>query len=150
MPAGSGSSGGPGGGPSGGPSGGPGGGRNHAFTERQASEIRALLRRVKDETGLLFSVYVGSADGDSREYARRLHATLGPEAQYGVLLFVDPAAHRLELVTGARARRRLDDRTCGLAAMSMSSAFSVGDLTGGIVSGISMLADHARHPPIAR
>lgn len=124
------------------------GGRDRAFSERRAAEIRRVLRRAEHETGLLFSVYVGTGDRDSREYARGLHAALGSRAARAVLVCVDPDAHRLEIVTGTEARPRLDDRTCGLAAMSMSAAFSVGDLVGGIVSGVSMLADHARQAPI--
>lgn len=124
------------------------GGRGQTFTDRQASEIRELLSRVGRETGLHFSVYVGPSDADSREYACRLHARLGPDSARAVLVFIDPAAQRLEIVTGADARRRLDDRTCGLAGMSMSTAFSVGDLTGGIISGVSMLADRARGPAV--
>lgn len=123
-----------------------GGGR--AFTERQASEIRAALRRARQGTGLYFSVHVGRAEGGSRAYATRLHAELGAVAPSAVLIFVDPEAHKLEIVTGEQARRRLDDRTCALAAMSMSTSFSVGDLAGGIISGISMLADHARQSPV--
>ncbi|MQA86646.1 MAG: DUF5130 family protein [Streptosporangiales bacterium] len=127
----------------------PAGRQGRAFTDRQASEIRDLLRRADQETGLRFSVYVGAAEGDSRDYARRLHAALGTDSSSAVLIFIDPGAHQLEIVTGADSCRRLDDRTCALAAMSMSTAFSVGDLTGGIVSGVSMLADHARRPRIA-
>jgi uncharacterized membrane protein YgcG len=48
------------------------------------------------------------------------------------------------VVTGIEARRRLDDRAAGLAAMTMTSAFQAGDLSGGIVSGVLSLAEQAR------
>ena len=38
------------------------------------------------------------------------------------------------------------DRDCALTAMSMVTAFSSGDLTGGIVDGVQKLAEHARQP----
>ena len=43
-------------------------------------------------------------------------------------------------------RRRLDDRSTGLAAMTMTSAFQAGDLSGGIANGIIALAEHAQAP----
>jgi uncharacterized membrane protein YgcG len=54
----------------------------------------------------------------------------------------------LEIVTGAEVRRELDDNEVSLAAMSMQSAFSAGDLVGGIRQGLQMLAEHARRPPM--
>jgi hypothetical protein len=52
-------------------------------------------------------------------------------------------------VTGALVRRRLPDRDCKLAAMSMAAAFGGGDLAGGIVSGLAQLAEHAGKPYIS-
>jgi uncharacterized membrane protein YgcG len=61
-----------------------------------------------------------------------------------VLIAVDPAAHRLEIVTGSAARRVLDDRSCTLAAASMAGTFAVQDLDGGIARGILALVEHVR------
>ena len=61
-----------------------------------------------------------------------------------VLIAVCPNQRVLEIVTGPRARRKLPDRDCKLAALSMTASFSGGDLAGGIVSGLAQLADHAR------
>lgn len=119
-----------------------------AFTGNQVREIERLLQAARTETGLRFSVWVGQAPEQVRRHARRLHAALGREAPAAVLVAVDPVVRRLEIVTGVYARHRLDDRTCALAAMSMTSAFDVGDLTGGITTGINMLRDHARRMPI--
>jgi hypothetical protein len=47
----------------------------------------------------------------------------------------------LEIVTGQRAARRLPDRICALAALSMTASFEGGDLAGGVVTGLRMLAD---------
>jgi uncharacterized membrane protein YgcG len=63
-----------------------------------------------------------------------------------VLLAVSPNQRVLEIVTGGDARRRLPDRACKLAGLSMATAFGGGDLAGGIVAGIAQLAEHAgRH-----
>ena len=119
-----------------------------AFTERQESDIRNVIRRAEAETGLHFSVYVGRAEGDARRFARALHASLGDRVGDAVLLFVDPDGHAMEIVTGPRARRLLDDRTCALAAMTMTTSFSVGDLVAGICDGINLLVEHGRRAPV--
>ena len=57
---------------------------------------------------------------------------------------VDPVARDLHIVTGSVAAGRVDDRTCALAALTMTSAFSAGDLVGGIRDGVTLLANHGR------
>ncbi len=60
---------------------------------------------------------------------------------------VSPNQRVLEIVTGSVARRRLLDRDCKLAALSMAAAFSGGDLAGGVVAGLAQLAEHAGRTP---
>lgn len=117
-----------------------------AFSERQRDEIIRAIQLGQRSSGVNFSVYVGTAEGTARSYAKRRHAELGAEAPDSVLVFVDPAGRHLEIVTGSRARRWLDDRACALAAMSMTSSFAAGNLAGGIAQGLQVLAEHARHP----
>jgi len=88
-------------------------------------------------------VFVGAAEGETREFASRLHNSLAAPAR-SVLIMVDPAARALEVVTGGYVRRTLTDREVELAAMEMQSDFALGDLVGGLKRGIAMLADHAR------
>lgn len=95
------------------------------------------------ESGLHYSVYVGPVDGEIREHAERLHGALGARAANGVLVLVAPGDRQLEIVTGKESSRRLSDRSCALAALSMTTAFSGGDLVGGIVTGIRMLSESA-------
>jgi uncharacterized membrane protein YgcG len=117
-----------------------------AFSTRQQDEIVRAIRLAKRESQLPVSVYVGTLDGDSRATALQLHGALGAEAPATVLVAVDPGARRVEIVTGTEVRRRLDDRSAGLAAMTMTSAFQAGDLAGGISSGVLALAEHANVP----
>ena len=117
-----------------------------AFSERQQDDIVRAIRIARSEADLPVSVYVGALDGDSRATALKLHGALGTEAAHSVLVAVDPGARRVEIVSGSEIRRRLDDRSAGLAAISMTSAFQAGDLAGGISSGILSLAEHARAP----
>lgn len=114
-----------------------------AFTEQQVSELSRATATASRGTGLHYSVFVGAAEGEARRYAERLHAALGDRAPDGVLVFVSPGERRMEIVVGRDARHRLDDRACGLAALSMCSAFAGGDLTGGLVDGLRMLAESA-------
>jgi uncharacterized membrane protein YgcG len=113
------------------------------FTDGQVREISRACSTASAETGLHYSVYVGSAEGDIRDHAERLHAALGPLASHGVLILVAPGDRQLEIVTGKESSRRLSDRSCALAALSMTTSFSGGDLVGGIVTGVRMLAESA-------
>ena len=117
-----------------------------AFTARQQDDVVRAIRLARKQSQLPVSVYVGALEGDTRAMAQKLHAALGDEATRTVLVAVDPGARRLEIVTGAEVRRRLDDRAASLAAMTMTSAFQAGDLSGGISSGVLALAEQAHAP----
>jgi len=116
------------------------------FTPRQLARLDEALTMSSRETGIDFSVYVGAFDEPTRQHAERLHAGLGVTAPNSVLLAVSPGQRVLHIVTGEVSARRLPDRSCALAALSMQAAFSVGDLVGGIVNGLRMLSDQAGHP----
>jgi hypothetical protein len=111
------------------------------FTDDQLREISRACGTATAETGLLYSVFVGPVEGDVRDHAERLHAALGPRATAGVLVLVAPGERQLEIVTGKQSSRRLSDRACALAALSMTTAFSGGNLVGGIVTGVRMLSE---------
>ncbi len=117
-----------------------------AFTNDQVRSMERVVETANNETGLGFSVYIGGADGDIRDAAERLHAELGAEASKSILVMVSPGDRLLEIVTGAESARRLSDRACALAALSMTTSFAGGDLVGGIVTGVRMLAEAAGHP----
>jgi hypothetical protein len=112
------------------------------FTPRQLFRIDEALRAADRRTGLVFSVYVGDLSDPVRECAEALHCEL-PVPDDAVLIAVSPNQRALEIVTGGRVTRRLPDRVCALAALSMTAAFGGGDLTGGVVTGLRMLADQA-------
>lgn len=118
--------------------------RIEPFAPRQLWRIDQALSAADRETGLTFSVYVGDVDEPTRQAAELLHKHLGERADSAVLMAVSPNQRLVEIVTGARARRLVPDRVCALAVLSMTAAFEVGDLAGGIVTGLRMLADQAR------
>ena len=116
-----------------------------AFTSSQRHEIDKAIRDAETMCRFEFSVFVGASEGETRPFAERLHASLVAPAR-SVLVLVDPAARIVEIVTGAEARRVLDDAEVKLAALSMQTAFAAGDLVGGIKNGVLQLAEHARRP----
>lgn len=128
------------------------------LSSRQQERIARAVNAAEKASGLSFAVWVGAVDGsgsadgtpstDLRAHAQRLHAASGDAAPSTVLVAVDPAHRGLEIVTGALAHRVLDDRSCQLAALTMTSCFNGGDLVGGIVQGLALLADHARTPRV--
>ena len=121
-----------------------------AFDAGGRAAVARALEHAGRATGLMFSLRVGAAEGASRAYALRLHAERGAEAPDTVLLLVDPGTRRLEIVTGSRARRRLDDATCARAAEAMTAAFAAGDLAGGVVAGLGVLAERVQQPRAPR
>ncbi|NUR24898.1 MAG: DUF5130 family protein [Catenulispora sp.] len=118
-----------------------------AFSARQEQDIAKAIATAEAQTGLKFSVYVGSVEGDLRAQSVRLHRQLA-DADHAVLVVVDPRRNQLEIVTGVEAKRRVDDRGAGLAAAAMASTFAVGDLAGGIVNGLGSLMEHAQKAPV--
>lgn len=127
---------------------GPTAGRNQAaepFGPRQLARLDEALTLSSRETGLTFSVYVGELVEPSRATAESLFEKLATEADGAVLVAVSPGQRKLHIVTGETSAARLPNRACALAALGMRAAFANGDLTGGIVTGLRMLADSAGH-----
>lgn len=112
------------------------------FTTRQLLRLDEAMRVADRSTGLTFSVYVGDLDEPVRGHAEKLLGQLANPAG-SVLVAVSPNQRALEIVTGRTARKRILDRSAKLAALSMAAAFSGGDLAGGLISGLSQLADQA-------
>jgi uncharacterized membrane protein YgcG len=110
----------------------------------ESAQIQRAIKLAERRTGLNWSVFVGDLGQDPRAEALIRHGALGPAAAESVLLAVDPVKRKLEIVTGTRARKRLDDRSCALAAASMAGTFAVRDLDGGIARGILALVEHVR------
>lgn len=122
-------------------------GLNQPFSPRQLTRLDEALTLGSRETGLLFSVYVGEIEGGQRAAAEKLIGKLDVPASGAVLLVVSPGQRVLHIVTTQVAARRLPNRVCALAALGMRAAFAGGDLTGGLITGLRMLADAAGSPP---
>lgn len=117
------------------------------FRARHRSALERARADVLERHALPVAVYVGelsASDGSSRTAALALLSRYGADADTTVLIAVDPAARRSEIVTGAVARRRVDDRTAALVTASMTSSFAAGDLAGGLVQAVRMLGENAR------
>jgi hypothetical protein len=117
------------------------------FTPVQLARLDEALTLSSRETGLDFSIYLGDLGEDTRATAERLHASIGAGATDAVLVALSPGQRVLEIVTGEESHRRLADRGCKLAVMSMVASFKEGDLIGGLISGLRMLTDQAGSAP---
>lgn len=116
------------------------------FTPVQLARIDEALTLASRETGLLFSVHLGDLGEDATARVAQLHAQL-EESERAVLVAVSPGQRFVEVRTGGEARVRLPDRGAKLAVMSMVASFREGDLLGGLLSGLRMLADQAGGRP---
>lgn len=110
------------------------------FTTTQLTRLDEALTLASRESGLTFSVYVGSLQAPTRAHAEALFERLSDDS---VLVAVAPGQRTLHIVTGPDSAKRLPNRSCALAALAMRASFANGDLTGGIVTGLRMLADSA-------
>jgi Domain of unknown function (DUF5130) len=117
------------------------------FSYRELARLDEALTMSSRETGLPFSLYIGDLGAKTRIRAEEMHGLSGPDPSHSVLIAVSPGQKVVEVVTGAVASRRLPDRACALAVLSMTSSFAAGDLVGGIVNGLRQLSDQAGHPP---
>ncbi|ONI77052.1 DUF5130 domain-containing protein [Actinosynnema sp. ALI-1.44] len=117
------------------------------FTPVQLSRLDEALTLASRAAKLAFSVYLGplGTGGDTRVEAERLHAT-SADVSHSVLIAVSPGQRAVEIVTGEEASRRLPDRGLKLVVMALVASFKEGDLVGGLVSGLRMLADQAGTP----
>ncbi|MCK2241200.1 MULTISPECIES: DUF5130 family protein [unclassified Crossiella] len=113
------------------------------FSPVQLATLDEALTLSSRSSGLDFSIYLGDLGEDIHARAQELHGSLGAKAANAVLVAVSPGQRVVEIVTGVESGRRLADRGCKLAVMSMVASFKEGDLAGGLVSGLRMLADQA-------
>jgi hypothetical protein len=117
------------------------------FSYRELARLDEALTMASRETGLFFTLYVGDLGRKTRVRAEELHAQSRADVTDAVLLAVSPGQRVVEVVTGSAAARRLPDRACALAVLSMTTSFAAGDLVGGIVNGLRQLSDQAGHAP---
>jgi hypothetical protein len=103
------------------------------------------IRKAEQLARVEFSVFIGNAEGEPRQFAATLHAALVAPSR-SILIMVDPTERVLEVVTGSYVRRTLTDNEVELAVAAMQSDFAADDLVGGLRRGIQMLAEHARAP----
>jgi uncharacterized membrane protein YgcG len=115
------------------------------FSAQQRHDIDRAIRAAETVSRYEFSVFVGSSAGEAGPFARRLHAAL-TSPDRSVLVFVDPAARILEIITGSVVRRDLGDDAVRLAAVAMQASFAQGDLVGGIKRGLAQLSEAAAEP----
>jgi hypothetical protein len=121
-------------------------GGDQLFSYQELARLDEALTMSSRETGLRFTLYIGDLGRQTRNQAEELHARSGDHPSESVLLAVSPGQKVVEVVTGAGAARRLPDRACALAVLSMTGSFAAGDLVGGIVNGLRQLSDQAGHP----
>lgn len=115
-----------------------------ALTSAERIDIERAVQRARDICGFEFGVFVGDLP-NGRESAVATHAGM-QDPNSAVLIAVDPARRTMDVVTGGRIKRNLDDRACEFALLSLRSSLQVDDLVGGLRDATLLLAEHARAP----
>ena len=114
------------------------------LTSGSRKDIQHVVQLARDICGYEFGVFVGELAA-GRESAEAMHAGLH-DPNSAVLLVVDSKANTMDIVTGSRVHRSLDDRTCEFALLTLRSSLQVGDLVGGVRDAVMLLAEHSRAP----
>lgn len=115
----------------------------HSLTSTERAALDATIRTAEQACRVEISVYIGSSEGEPREYATSLHNTLVTPSR-SVLIMVDPSRRLVEVVTGGYVRGKLTDAEVALAVEAMTTAFAEDDLAGGLTRGVELLAEYAR------
>ncbi|HEX2192009.1 MAG TPA: DUF5130 family protein [Acidimicrobiales bacterium] len=110
------------------------------LTRRQRRAVERAVHEAEETTGLQLCVYVGPGEEDTRAQAEALFLQAGLHTRPAVLVLVEPVRHRVEVVTAPEIRGRIDDPTCELAVATMARQFARGDLAGGIVAAVDLVA----------
>lgn len=114
------------------------------LTSGQRQDVQRVVQLARDICGYEFGVFVGELAA-GRESAEAMHAALH-DPNSAVLLVVASNANTMDIVTGSRVHRSLDDRTCEFALLTLRSSLQVGDLVGGVRDAVMLLAEHSRAP----
>jgi hypothetical protein len=120
------------------------------FSWQELARLDEALTMSSRETGIRFTLYIGELGKRTRIRAEELFGSSGRDLTNSVLLAISPGQRVVEVVTGSHAARRIPDRACALAVLSMTNSFAGGDLVGGIVNGLRQLSDQAGRPPRPR
>ncbi len=115
-----------------------------AFTHDQLDRLGRAQAAAEAQTGIRFTVRVGTVDGDADLFAERALANLVDATRdSAVLLLVSPGQRFARIMTTQAAKSRVSDQAAGLTVLTMISSFALGDIVGGIVNGLRQLADVA-------
>ncbi|TIC87434.1 DUF5130 family protein [Nocardioides sp. GY 10113] len=108
----------------------------------EQARLDAAIRAAEQACRAEISVYLGTVEGDQRDFATSLHNTMVLPSR-SILIMVDPSRRIVEIVTGGHVRRTLTDEEAADAVAQMGAAFAEGDLAGGLVRGVQLLGEHA-------
>jgi uncharacterized membrane protein len=121
-----------------------------AAGEQLSTEDRVRLERAvsraEDQTGLQLCVYLGPADGQTRQHAEQLLAAASARSRPAVMLYVAPEARKVECVVAPGLTDRISDAAAQQAVDAMLRLLGAGELAGGLEVGLERLAAAAGPP----
>lgn len=121
-----------------------------AAGEQVSKQDRARLERAvaqaEDATGLQLCVYLGPADGHTREHAEQLLAAASAKSRPAVMLYVAPEARKVECVVAPGLTDRISDAAAQQAVDAMLPLLAAGEFAGGLEVGLQRLAEAAGPP----
>ncbi|GAA3647636.1 hypothetical protein GCM10022237_04000 [Nocardioides ginsengisoli] len=114
-----------------------------SLSAAEQAALDVTIRNAEQLCRAEISVFVGSANGNPRDFATSLHNTLVLPAR-SILIMVDPDRRVVEIVTGGHTRERLTDEESAQAVAAMTERFAAGELAEGLTRGIELLGELAK------
>jgi hypothetical protein len=101
-------------------------------------DLQRIVDQAREISGLAFAISIGDIN---QEFSLK-----DPDAT--IVIKVDPANRRVQVITGAYAVSRVSNHACGLAITALTNTALKGDLLAGIRDAVLILAEHARAPQV--
>jgi uncharacterized membrane protein YgcG len=117
-----------------------------ALSPQDRAGVAAAVAAAEEATGLQLCVYDGPAHGSTRRHAERLLRAAGARSRPAVMLYVAPAARKVECVVARHATGRISDLDAQRAVEAMLPRFRDGELAEGLRQGLRVLAEAAGPP----
>ena len=110
------------------------------LTKRDRARLARAIEQAEETSGLQLCVYLGPADGESRQHAEHLFQAAGAHTRPAVMLYVAPGARRVEIVVAPHLTDRVSDAAAQSTIEEMIPLLAAGNVLSGLEIGLQRIA----------
>lgn len=108
--------------------------------KRDRARLERVVRQAESDCGLQICLYLGPADGESRQHAERLFQAADAHTRPAVMLYVALGARRVECIVAPQLADRISDAAAQDAIDQMIPLLAAGDVVAGLQIGLQRIA----------